>query len=490
MSSRTTATGGTSSSNRRAPPTTTPANVASGRATPATQPTRRPRSSSNAAASSSSVAVNGPKPLFGVEIEIFVKLRPELERAIYTRRQRGEQLDEEYWRNWNFALSNEKGNQPLKDKQRECVGQAIEALIEGALGPNHHWKCEPDASLKEWALTEPPEPRKWWGIEIISPPMSAARQWRQEIHEVFAAVAEEFELWTSTFCACHVHVSPGPLKSSKYNFDQLVQIACASHFWEEALKTILPEERKINRYAQPNATVFANAEYNTVSRYTWAPVFQAVKSAAGTAQKFAARYPSEDRTKYAYAMFACLMAGAKVTDPDPSDTAERYLSSNFLPLPELGTVELRRQAGVASAHSTIQRALLALTLHVSALQYDFVAAASRRDHPTQAELKTELSLAIKRLPASCRGDRFLKCAATPTCPPPPAGGTSNPYEIWHPDPSNERPVIPTRYPAPSYPVVVREVVEVLMREGKQLVLRWVTVGRTRVRRVCRQLGIK
>lgn len=161
MSSRTTATGGTSSSNRRAPPTTTPANVASGRATPATQPTRRPRSSSNAAASSSSVAVNGPKPLFGVEIEIFVKLRPELERAIYTRRQRGEQLDEAYWRNWNFALSNERGNQPLKDKQRECVGQAIEALIEGALGPTHGWKCVPDASLKEWALTEPPETRKW-----------------------------------------------------------------------------------------------------------------------------------------------------------------------------------------------------------------------------------------------------------------------------------------------------------------------------------------
>lgn len=238
--------------------------------------------------------------------------------------------------------------------------------------------------------------------------MSAARQWRQEIRQVFAAVTTEFELWTNTFCACHVHVSPGPRKASKYNYDQLIQIASASYFWEEALKTILPQERKSNRYAEPNHTAFAGTEYHNVRHYGWAPVFQAIKNAAATGQRFGAQFPPAEKANMSLSMFACLMAGAKATDQDPSETATRYLSSNFLPLPRLGTVELRRQAGVASAYSAIQRALLALTLHVSALRYDFGRAALRKDYATQDELKAELTVAVGKLPASCHGDRFLK----------------------------------------------------------------------------------
>ncbi|KAK3299453.1 putative amidoligase enzyme-domain-containing protein [Chaetomium fimeti] len=417
MSTRHTGTGGASSSSRRTPAAAPPPSHVSGRTTPAAPVSRRPRASSTAGASSSSVAPPGPKPLFGLEIEIFVKLRPELERAIIQRRREGHQLDEEHWRNWDFTLSNGTGNQLQKEKQRECVGQAIEALIETALGPSHGWSCEADASLKEYKLTQPPEPLKWWGIEIISPPMSAGRQWRQEIHQVFAAVAEEFELWTNSFCACHVHVSPGPLKASKYTYDQLIQIGCASYFWEDALKTILPEERKNNRYAEANHTTFATAEYNGVPHYGWGPVFQSIRNAATSGKQWAARLDvsAEERAEYSLTMFACLMAGAKVTDHDPTDTATRYLSSNFLPLPRLGTVELRRQAGVASAQSAIYRALLALSLHVSALRYDFGAAASRRDRPSQAEFFKELAGSVKLLPPQCHGDRFLKwlkdCAA-------------------------------------------------------------------------------
>ncbi len=100
-------------------------------------------------------------PLFGLEIEIFVKLRPEIEEALLAQRQRRERPDEDYWQKWDFELSNLRGNQDEKDLQRKCVGQAIEALIERVLGPTHGWKCEPDASLKEYYLTEPPHPRKW-----------------------------------------------------------------------------------------------------------------------------------------------------------------------------------------------------------------------------------------------------------------------------------------------------------------------------------------
>ena len=257
------------------------------------------------------------------------------------------------------------------------------------------------------------------GIEIISPPMSSAREWRQEIHQVFAAVAEQFELWTNTNCACHVHVSPGPRKSSKYTWEQIIRVANASFFWEEALKTLLPGERKVNRYAEPNATKYATDQYNAVRHSGWGPVFQEIQNGAVASKRFAASaYRNESPDKQAVASltwFGYMMAGVPFGDRNPVQTGTRYLSSNFYPLDELGTIELRRQAGVASAQSAIYRALLALTLHASALRYDFAGAASRRDHPTQRELISELAGCIKGLPKPCRGDRFLKwlndCAA-------------------------------------------------------------------------------
>lgn len=74
-----------------------------------------------------------------------------------------------------MTLKNGTGNQDLKATQRECVGQAIEALIEGVLGPTHAWSCEADASLKEYKLTEPPEPRKW--CRFIPPRLVSCSVW-------------------------------------------------------------------------------------------------------------------------------------------------------------------------------------------------------------------------------------------------------------------------------------------------------------------------
>ncbi len=247
------------------------------------------------------------------------------------------------------------------------------------------------------------------GIEIISPPMSAAREWRQEIHTVFGAVAQQFELWTNTNCACHVHVSPGPLKASRYTWEEIIRVANGSFFWEEALKTILPGERKNNRYAQPNATTFANAEYNAVTRNSWDPVFRKIRSAAVSSVEYAKEhYPPAEQNLESLSWFGFMMAGVPLGHPTPAEVSSKYLSSNFFPLDSLGTIENRRQAGVASAQSAIYRALLALTLHGSALRYDFNKAASRKDFPTQKELITELGSVMKEMPKTCHGDRFVK----------------------------------------------------------------------------------
>ncbi|KAH6854101.1 putative amidoligase enzyme-domain-containing protein [Chaetomium sp. MPI-CAGE-AT-0009] len=321
------------------------------------------------------VATAGPKPLFGVEIEIFVKIHDDLARKIRDRRYREPHTMQQYWLDWEFDLTNARiqGNQERKAKQRECVGKAIREIIDITLGDNHGWTCESDDSLKEWALTEPDEPRKWWGIEIISPPMSVTKHWQEEIELIFAAVGKHFDFWTNQFCACHVHVSPGPTKKTKYTTAQLVKMAKGAYFWEEGFYELLPPERRNN-----------SSEYDNVPTKGWGPVFSRLSSVASL---------SED------VFIQEMKGGANET---------RYVSTSFHPFPRLGTVELRRQAGVASAMTAIHRILLALTLHVSAFRYDFDGAKARKTRPDGAELIRELAGCIKKLPSdTCHGSRFI-----------------------------------------------------------------------------------
>ena len=66
-----------------------------------------------------------------------------------------------YWSTWDWALENGQGELARKEQQRTRVGHAIKGIIDATLGPNNGWSCESDASLKEWQLTHPPDPRKW-----------------------------------------------------------------------------------------------------------------------------------------------------------------------------------------------------------------------------------------------------------------------------------------------------------------------------------------
>lgn len=100
-------------------------------------------------------------PLFGVEIEIYVKIKPDLERKIKARRQADANTMPLYWQDWDFNLSNGTGHVEEKAIQRDCVGKAVREIIDVTLGPNHGWTCESDSSLKEWLLKEPDELRKW-----------------------------------------------------------------------------------------------------------------------------------------------------------------------------------------------------------------------------------------------------------------------------------------------------------------------------------------
>ena len=240
------------------------------------------------------------------------------------------------------------------------------------------------------------------GVEIISPPISVSRQWQREIRTVFAAVGAQFDLWTHPRTSSHVHVSPGLDTRARYTNRQLVGVAKGALFWEQALTRLLPHDRRDNGYAKPNHRVFATAEYEAVGRQGWGPVFKKVDDLM---DQYASRHDPVRTQKFC---FCVKFAGGDIYAENKKKRSERYLSTNLLPFTHQGSVELRRQGGVASAESAIHRVLLALTLHVSARCYHFADHANRLTHPSDEDLIRELSRCIRMLPPeTCHGSRFI-----------------------------------------------------------------------------------
>ncbi|KAH6855896.1 hypothetical protein B0I37DRAFT_306130 [Chaetomium sp. MPI-CAGE-AT-0009] len=331
-------------------------------------------------------------PLFGVEMEIYVKLKPKLQVLMWEKRRTNPDSLPEHWRNWNHDLRSDypktRENIIAGIYQRREVGRAVMECIDKVLGPNNGWRCEGEPSLKENRLTEPIDPPRWWGIEVISPPMSVSKQWQQEIEMVYKGISTTFDIWTDEYCSCHVHVSPGPTKAKEndYSLPQLVRMAKGAYFWEKALCDFLPLDRRWNKYAWPNYAVFGGDEFNAVPRAGWGPLFAKLDGLAA-GRDGQRNFLQEIRGGERY--------------------ETRYTSTSFCAFKDIGTVEFRRQAGVASPMTTIRRILLAVTLHLSCLRYDFDGAKSRMTYPTSEELRKELAGCIKKLPETCHGTRFL-----------------------------------------------------------------------------------
>ncbi|KAK4141457.1 putative amidoligase enzyme-domain-containing protein [Dichotomopilus funicola] len=325
----------------------------------------------------------GPKPLFGVEIEVYVRLLPAAEARVDRMGNEDAFNTPDYWLDWDTTFDNDTRDHRRLEAQRFRTCKAIKGIIDATLGPRNGWKCESDASLREWELRDPPHARKWYGVEIISPPMSVGKRWQSEIQNVFTALGEYFDFWTNKCCSCHVHVSPGPTRDNSYSLPQLVKRAKAAYFWESALFQLMPGERRMNRYAYPNHHYVLRAEYASTFRNGWDGVFSGLEGMA-TSGKDAFVYHMKN--------------GSNPT---------RYMSTNFDPVNKYGTVELRRQAGAASPQTVIRRVLLALTLHISAMRYDFDGVRNRRTRPDGEELIKELAGCIKKLPKTCHGSRFV-----------------------------------------------------------------------------------
>lgn len=125
-----------------------------------------------------------PKPIFGIEIEIFVKVKRDVERDVQNYRSRGSPLPT-HWQEWSFSLTNDQPTSTdtmnRQQRQRACVKLALTSLINDALGRNHGWKCVGDASLSEWKLKEAPESDLW--CKFQSAPQENRKKRREKRRE-------------------------------------------------------------------------------------------------------------------------------------------------------------------------------------------------------------------------------------------------------------------------------------------------------------------
>ncbi|KAL2127147.1 hypothetical protein VTI74DRAFT_11255 [Chaetomium olivicolor] len=228
--------------------------------------------------------------------------------------------------------------------------------------------------------------------------MFAAESWKVELKRVFDALGATFNIRITSDCSCHVHVTPGTsIAAPFYTKEQLAKVACATCYWEAPLEQLLPPDRKQNEWAKRNTDAISELKrlYDAVPRNGWALVFRPFLNAP-------------DLGTLAGLMWGDVRRIVRRPGAGPEATYyQKYLSTNFCNvLTEVGTVEFRRQGGVASAALASSQALLALTLHTSALRTDWSRLGSEKGYPTATALITELVQSMVLLPATCHSTKF------------------------------------------------------------------------------------
>ena len=104
-------------------------------------------------------------PIFGVEIEVFCRVKSEHKAEILRYRANGGEELADYWMDWDFDLTNDEPEdsrfRQAQVRQRGCVKSLLSALIAEAVGEDAGWTVVGDASLREFQLTEPTDARHW-----------------------------------------------------------------------------------------------------------------------------------------------------------------------------------------------------------------------------------------------------------------------------------------------------------------------------------------
>ncbi|KAJ5778191.1 amidoligase enzyme-domain-containing protein [Penicillium odoratum] len=108
----------------------------------------------------------------------------------------------------------------------------------------------------EWSLTDDitikPDNSNQWPLELVSPILSYNKQgdWREHVRELLRSVRKICRIESNASCGFHVHISPP--EGTSWDLDSLKSICRAIFYFEGAINTILPANRRNNEYAASN----------------------------------------------------------------------------------------------------------------------------------------------------------------------------------------------------------------------------------------------
>ncbi|KAJ4153219.1 hypothetical protein LMH87_009716 [Akanthomyces muscarius] len=309
----------------------------------------------------------GEKLTFGIEIELLIrpkqKLLPTLEINGWT-----EKASRVIWNEWNEMekeiaaiqksskrvaaqekLSYRTAFSKVKEVRRSLHIALRDMLVEKQIGAGLTTvNYEKSASVDEPSLDELHAHKlrlhRWTvltcrlgSVEIVSRSISASKEWQGESDHVFQFINENFDIYLSTGCSMHVHVSPAPLESHVYNLGQLQSILKATALYDKAITNVMPADRKENPYCQPNLAPRREKRHQSekdINNHI-RDAFERVES-QGCKGLFA---PFDNLRPIQKNLIQLVFFGES-----------RYLSWNFAHLAgSCGTIEFRRPPGVRDA---------------------------------------------------------------------------------------------------------------------------------------------
>ncbi|KAK0703690.1 hypothetical protein B0T26DRAFT_732266 [Lasiosphaeria miniovina] len=352
-----------------------------------------------------------PIPLWGSEHELLLELKADRvdELRQFAFQHEGKPLPQP-WQGWDFDITTDANESvaDVKDKkvsQRNRLHRAVKNLL-GEAGVTMDdgviefggWSVVDDESLDE---AQAPS-KHYWRIEIVSRPIRADEDWKEEVQLVYETLSEYFNIRVNNSCSMHVHVTPGT--STVYPYytkEQIADVACGTCYWENPLHTIMPKDRKENPYAVANTTHIPNLMKRYGEFY-----------AAGSTKKWAHVFgPFLTARTRSVLHVVDLMYGNKdrVTPPKkehPNDY-NKYMSTNFCNIQATcGTVEFRRQGGASSHEQANKQIIFALAMHVSMLQENWTTKGGLNAKPTPQDFINELMAGMTRLPTQSRHEGF------------------------------------------------------------------------------------
>ena len=184
--------------------------------------------------------------------------------------------------------------------------------------------------------------------------------WQDEIKRLWDVINENCYIRMGTSCGTHVHISP----EESYTLHALKCVAKAAIYYEPAISSIMPNERKACTWCSSNVSQGPELKhlYTTARKYGYKFLFDEIDAV------------SDEES------LSVLLSPTK---------AVVWNFRNAIP-GQCGTVEFRQPPQVASAETTQQWIGFALTFVKHSLHYDYSQLLNLTAEPTSTDLREAL----------------------------------------------------------------------------------------------------